>query len=135
MSFRASGSGAYPSTQTSHVAVVLATGERLRARGAFSESSLGELTTRMNRKVLASWKIAEKGYPEVFQGRKLPRFGPEQLENFMVHPEGVTFFFDFGLPHAIEVATPASEFDWSRDEIRRFLDPKGPLGFLAEVAR
>jgi hypothetical protein len=131
ITFRTSGLGAYPSTQTAHVAVVLSTGERLRARSAFSARTLPELTATLKQKAHAAWKTSAKEHPEVFQGRDEPVFGAEHLDNFIVHPDGITFFFDFGLPHAMELATPTSEFDFTNAEIRRFVDPKGPLRFLA----
>ena len=131
MTFRTSGLGAYPSTQTAHIAVVISTGERLRARSAFSARTLPELTATLKRKAHTAWKTSASEHPEVFQGRDEPVFGPEHIDNFIVHPEGITFFFDFGLPHAMELATPTSEFDFTSAEIRRFVDPKGPLRFLA----
>jgi hypothetical protein len=132
VTFRTSGLGAYPSTQTAHVSVVLSTGERLRARIAFSERTLPELTATLKRKAHAAWKTAAKEHAEVFQGREEPEFGAEHLDNFIVHPGGITFFFNFGLPHAMELATPTSEFPFTNAEIRRFVDPKGPLRFLLE---
>jgi hypothetical protein len=132
VTFRTSGLGAYPSTQTAHVAIALSTGERLRARTAFSARTLPELTATLKRRAHAAWKTSAKKHPEVFQGRDEPVFGAEQLDNFIIHPDGITFFFDFGLPHAMELATPMSEFDFTNAEIRRFVDPKGPLRFLLE---
>jgi hypothetical protein len=51
---------------------------------------------------------------------------------FIVRSDGITFFFDYGLPHAIELAMPVSEFPWSKRDIARFVDPKGPLHFLRD---
>ncbi|HEX6272957.1 MAG TPA: hypothetical protein VFZ53_07955 [Polyangiaceae bacterium] len=132
VSFRASGSGAYPSLQTSHVAVELATLRRVDARAAFSTRSLSELTTRVKRKMLEAWRTAKKTHPEVYEGRDEPVFEHEHLENFVVEAEGVTFLFDFGLPHAVESASPLAEFPFTAAEIRRFVAPAGPLGFLVE---
>lgn len=132
VSFRMSGSGAYPSTQTAHVTIDLETGSRLRATDVFSSRTLPELTRAMNAKVLAAWRSASKEHAEVFRGREAPRFASEHLDAFIVRPDGITFFFDFGLPHALELAMPASEFAWSKREIARFLDPKGPLRFLRD---
>jgi hypothetical protein len=131
VTFRMSGLGAYPSTQTAHVAVVLSTGERLRARSAFSAQTLPELTATLKHRAHTAWKASAKEHAEVFQGRDEPAFGAGHLDNFIVHPNGITFFFDFALPHAMELATPASEFDFTNSEIRRFVDAKGPLRFLA----
>jgi hypothetical protein len=131
VSFRASGSGAYPSLQTTHVAIDLAKLERIRADGAFSARSLAELVSVLKRRLAGAWNAAEKAHPEVYRQRDTPQFRREHLENFVVHSEGVTFLFDFGLPHVIEVATPESEFSFTQAEIRRFVEPKGPLGFLA----
>jgi hypothetical protein len=130
VTFRMSGLGAYPSTQTAHVAIDLSTGTRLRAANVFSSRTLPELTRAMNTKVLAAWRRAAKEHAEVFRGREIPRFATEHLDNFIVHSEGITFFFDYGLPHAIELAMPTSEFPFAKREIQRFIDPAGPLRFL-----
>jgi hypothetical protein len=132
VTFRISGLGAYPSTQTAHVSVVLSTGERLRARTAFSARTLPELTATLKRKAHTAWRTAAREHAEVFQSREEPELGVEHLDNFIVHPEGITFFFDFGLPHAMELATPTSEFPLTNAEIRRFVDPEGPLRFMLE---
>jgi hypothetical protein len=132
ISFRFSGSGAYPSTQTAHVTLDLASGRRLRATDAFTSSALPELTRTMNGKVLAAWRRASKEHAEVYQNREAPRFALEHLDNVIVRPEGITFFFDYGLPHAIELAMPASEFAFSKGEIARFIDAEGPLRFLRD---
>jgi hypothetical protein len=133
LSFRASGSGAYPSLQTAHVRIDLATLERIRASAAFSTRTLPELTNLVRRRVLAAWKASAKNHPEIFSTREAPEFRPEHLENFSVHADGVTFFFDFGLPHAVALATPESEYPFTRAEIRRFVEPRGPLRWLADA--
>jgi hypothetical protein len=130
ITFRMSGRGAYPSTQTAHVTVDIATGARLRAADVFSSRTLPELSAAMNTKVLASWRRASKEHAEVHRGRETPRFASEHLDGFIVHADGITFFFDYGLPHAVELATPTSEFPWSKRDIARFIDPKGPLRLL-----
>jgi hypothetical protein len=132
VTFRMSGLGAYPSTQTVHVTIDLATGSRLRAADVFSSRTLPELTRAMNAKVLAAWRRAEKEHAEVYRGREAPRFAREHLDSFIVRPEGITFFFDYGLPHAIELAMPASEFPFSKRDISHFIDEKGPLRFLRD---
>jgi hypothetical protein len=132
VSFRMSGLGAYPSTQTAHVTVDLETGSRLRAADVFSPRTLPELTRAMNGKLLTAWRRATQEHAEVFRGREAPRFGREHLDDFIVHAEGITFFFDYGLPHALELAMPASEFLWTKRDIARFIDPKGPLRLLRD---
>ena len=132
VSFRMSGSGAYPSTQTAHVTIDLETGSRLRATDVFSSRTLPELTRVMNAKVLAAWRSASKEHAEVYRGREAPRFASEHLDAFIVRPDGITFFFDYGLPHALELAMPVSEFPWSKRDIGRFVDKKGPLRFLRD---
>jgi hypothetical protein len=132
MSFRMSGLGAYPSTQTAHVTIDLETGSRLRATDVFSSAALPELTRAMSAKVLAAWRHASKEHAEVYRGREAPRFASEHLDAFIVRPDGITFFFDYGLPHALELAMPASEFPWSKRDIARFIDPTGPLRLLRD---
>jgi len=133
ISFRFTGSGAYPSTQTTHVTIDLTTGERLRADRAFSPPVLPALTSALRRQVASAWKAAVKAHPEAFRGRELPALGTEHLEKFIVHPDGIVFLFDFGLPHALESATPKSEFAWTKPEIRPFIAPDGPLRFLRDI--
>jgi hypothetical protein len=133
VSFRASGSGAYPSLQISHVALELATLRRIDAGAAFASRSLAELTAGVKRKVLTAFRAAKKAHPEVYEKRDEPVVRREHLENFVVDAEGVTFLFDFGLPHAVASASPVAEHPFTRAEIRRFIAPEGPLGFLVEA--
>jgi hypothetical protein len=131
VTFRASGSGAYPSTQVAHIAIDLTTLERIRANDAFSSRSHAALAASVNGKARAAWNAAAKLHAGALFERPMPAFGREHLDHFIVHADGVTFFFDFGFPHAAEAATPVSEFAFTRAEIRRFVAPEGPLGFLA----
>lgn len=135
ISFRVSGVGAYPSSYATHIAIDLASGERLTAKSVFRSDLQAELAQRVDREVQKAWREAltaqkEGGEEEPLDFGEAPHFTVDNLDDFLVLDEGVAFRFDFGFPHAIEAATPNSEFLIPRAEIAGFLRPQGPLRWM-----
>lgn len=69
-------------------------------------------------------------HPGALESHSGLRVEREHLDSFLVLDTGVVFLFDFGLPHAVEVATPISEFPMTRAELRGFIRADGPLGWM-----
>ncbi len=140
VSFRVSGVGAYPSSYAIHLAIDLVSGERLTAKSVFRSDLQAELAQRVDREVQKAWREAMEAQKESADDEapdlgEAPHFAVENLEDFLVLNEGVAFLFDFGFPHAIEAATPRSEFLIPRAEIAQFLAPLGPLGWMRGARR
>lgn len=130
VSLRASGNGAYPSTATSHVTIDLRTGEQVTAELAFSTELLPELQSLVASKVHQSWKRALMQHPDILKDISEPEVSRRDLDHFIVLANRVVFLFDYGVPHAIALATPVSEFSVPVHELRRFVRAPGPLSWM-----
>ena len=67
--------------------------------------------------------------PELLFGDKT--FTIEDLNGFSVSAKGVTFHYDWGFAHVAQALEPDSEFTYSWERIKSFLNPGGLLASLA----
>ena len=138
ITFRQEGVGAYPDSQSKHVAVNLKTGEPIKARDAFKASSYGALVEMVNLKLRA--EVAEtirdmerqndmtaedkRSMAEQLNGLK---FTEANLDDFSINAKGVTFLYDAGFPHAIQAFEPVGQYFFSHAELRPHVKADGPL--------
>jgi len=128
VTFRISGSGAYPSTFTKHVSIAIATGVRMTPEASFRE--LAELARAVDKKLQAAVRTAPTVEPAHYKYNERATFEVANLADFIITPSGIVFRYDFGLPHVTRVASPDSEYLITPGELKHFIELTGPLGWI-----
>lgn len=144
LTYRIDGMGAHPSTSREDLAADLRTGRRLAAKDLFKPASLQELAAKVdrlrvaavekaiqeNRAYLEENGMTEEYLLEAMEPAQRHRFGVENLDTFRLDDKGVTFVRDFEFPHVHQALEPGGEFFLSYEELRPYVNPKGPLARL-----
>jgi hypothetical protein len=121
------GSGAYPDGSTKHVVINSTTGERLAAGSLFADRTalagladhrLQDEIAKAKKDIRAEKDIGDIDVDELFDGKK---FDVESLNDFSVNKTGVTFYYDYGFPHAIQAIQPVGKFHFSWSELRPYV--------------
>ena len=140
ITFRASGLGAYPWTNTAHITLDLKTGRPLDPKRAFDPKRLRALARLVDKKVQAAVKAGPAHGVDCCDGDRwtprpddVPSFRSNALGDFMLTSRGLVFFYDFGIPHVIQVLTPKSEYLMTSRELAPYILREGPLGWLEEA--
>jgi hypothetical protein len=128
VTFRMSTSGAYPSLSTRHVLLDLKTRTLINAESVYRREPWPDFAKALSAKVKAAVRKAPITPPGNFDDPAIPEFSA--FSEFIVTDRGLVFLFDFQLPHATEAASPDSEILMTRQELKPFLNPDGPLGWL-----
>ncbi|MFN2454589.1 MAG: hypothetical protein ABR577_10255 [Pyrinomonadaceae bacterium] len=138
LTFKQEGVGAYPDEQTKHFAFNLNSGEIIKAKDVFKQTSLELLAGIVNDKLQAEVRriIKEseqssefsaeekKQLPEEFKGVK---FEVNNLDDFSVGDKGITFLYDAGFPHAIKAIQPEGRYLFSYAELAPHIKQSGLL--------
>ena len=138
ITFRQSGSAAYPDDQQKHFLVDLTNGRVVKASDAFEPHKLPSLAVlvdgrlqdelRQDAKDLASSKDSDPQELEsIKQAYENLKFEVTNLDDFSVGPAGVTFLYDAGFPHVIRALEPAGRYFFNWAEIKPYIKPNGPL--------
>jgi hypothetical protein len=150
ITFTIEGTGAYPSANSVHRLIDLKTGEIIKARHAFRRALLRQLAAKVDQKMqLAIEEIKENSRKELealksSQDSKKyedqlaydehmrnvldnKRFTITSLDTFRIDDQGVTFLYDFDMPHVILAMEPDNEYFFSWSELKPYIDPKGVL--------
>ena len=137
--FWTDGVGAYPSSSVEFAAVDARRGKRISANDLFdkvSHKALFNIIEKQMQKAqsdsLAEYPDEEEIFTMFFQNAKLEE---KHLDNFILSNEGITIFYDYGFPHAMEALTPESYYFISYKELEPFLKKNNPLlTFLQSVS-
>lgn len=129
------GSGAYPSTYTKHVVVNTKTGLQLKSTDIFARDKISELVNLLDSKLQERMKsaIAEVKKDSAEDGAALTemlaekRFTAENLNHFSVSDRGVTFYYDYGFPHATLALEPDGEILLGYTDLKSFVKRDGLL--------
>jgi len=143
ITFWQEGEGAYPDTQHKHFAVSLKTGEVIKASDAFEPASLPRLAEMANAKLRAEIagqikvvsedkEMDAEGESSVKESLEALTFGVENLDEFEVSDEGVTFLYDAGFPHVIQALEPDGRYFFSYEQLAPFVRRGGPLGIFVK---
>jgi hypothetical protein len=139
ITFRQSGSAAYPDTQFKHLLISLRTGNRLLAGDVFEASCLPELARMVDRKlqmeVVELMKAvddekdiaADQKQWEKDSLKKL-KLTLADLDDFSVSDKGVTFLYDAAFPHVIRALQPDGRYFFTYPELKFCIRMGGPLG-------
>jgi len=137
MNLNIEGSAAYPSGSTKTVVVDTSTGVKQTAAMVFTNlNGLVAMVTRDQKKEIAQSiknlredpEMKDPDPAELFEGKT---FSTKDLEGFSVDGKGVTFYYDYGFPHAIQASEPSGYYFYRWNQIKRYIKPAGLLDPLA----
>lgn len=139
ITFRQSGSGAYPDDHEKHFLINLKDGRLVKASDAFAPDKLASLAAAVDRKLqqelreLAAEHAKDKDAGEeeresIKQAYENLKFQIANLDGFSVGRKGVTFLYDAGFPHVIQALEPAGRYVFTFAELKPYIKPDGPLG-------
>jgi hypothetical protein len=80
-------------------------------------------------------KIAEISKEEYAQNSHLfknHKFGLEHIDAFYIEESTIVFCYDFNFPRDKQDLAPNAELTFSFDEIKKYLNKRGPLRFMFE---
>ena len=129
-----SGCGAYPDASDKTVVINLKDGKRLKAKDLFATQKLTELAKKLDMLMHQEIEkdIAERDSQdekdEARSALSTAKFTVANLDTFFVDDKGVTFIYDYGLPHVIQALEPNGEFLLTYRDLRPFILPAGPIG-------
>lgn len=123
--------GAYPSTFTHYVNLDACTGETLAPDDLFDFEALDDLARQLDSMLQKRIDEARALYtedsgldPGLYEGYE---FATDDLRAFSIGPDGVTFHYDFGFPHAALAAEPDGELFLGYDALLPYLAEGSPL--------
>jgi hypothetical protein len=127
------GTAAYPDGVTKYVNIDLAAGRRLATADIFQD--LRSLAAMIKKKQAAEVKASieqMKKDPEnsdVDPGQLFAEidFKSEDIKEFSVSEKGITFYYDYGFPHAIEALQPTGEFFFTWLQLKPYIRRDGLL--------
>lgn len=139
ITFKQTGSGAYPDDHEKHFLINLKDGHLVKASDAFAADKLASLAAAVDRKLqdelrqLTSQNAMDKhAGPEeresIKQAYENLKFEIANLDEFSVSRKGITFLYDAGFPHVIQALEPAGRYIFTFAELKPFIQPDGPLG-------
>lgn len=139
ITFRQSGSGAYPDDHERHFLISLKDGSLVKAADAFASDKLASLAAVVDRKLqqelrqrsaeMANDKDAgEEERESIKQAYENLKFEIANLDEFSVGRKGVTFLYDAGFPHVSQALEPAGRYVFTFAELKPYIKPDGPLG-------
>lgn len=131
------GIGAYPWQHSATLVVNIESGEQVKAVDLFEQSSLESLASRVNEFVQLDKKKAqltlmyndnEEDDSTWFDDRFGPiKFEVDNLNDFSLNDDGVTFLFEFGFPHVIKAVEPDGHYFFSYSSLKPFIMRNGVL--------
>lgn len=123
--------GAYPSTFTHFVNLDARTGEPLAPDDLFDIDAMDDLAGLLDSMLQERIVEALEAYTEdsgldqgIYEGHE---FTTDDLRRFSIGPDGVTFHYAFGFPHAALAAEPDGDLFLDYDALLPFLAEDSPL--------
>ncbi len=124
------GTGAYPDRSERKIVVDTKKGVRVRPVNIFI--NLNKLASILDVQLQAeiskakTIEIENEGIEDttLFEGKK---FTAADLGEFIVTADGVTFYYDYGFPHAIQALEPEGKFLLSWEQLKPYARPAGLL--------
>jgi len=137
LTFQVEGWGAHPSYSVEHVNLEIDTGEPLRFESVFRAGRLDGLLELLNaqlRKAVAKAPPLE-GWDSLAAETQAARFQREHLNQFVVLPEGLLFYYRFDYPHAVRAIQPDDTYVIPSTTAAKFVSPTGPLEWMRSRPR
>ncbi len=138
ISYRLDWMGAYPSSHIGYINYNLKTGDTLRIQDVVTAGKMEALLQLCNQKLQQNIDenrkqlVAGDGLEDAERHIKEypPLFTTDNINNFYISTEGITFRYEFDFPHAMQGMEPDGDIKITKEELRPLLNPDGPLGFL-----
>ena len=127
------GTAAYPDSVTKYAIVDTKTGLKLKIQGMFSNLDalavkLKKLQTAEVKKAILEFKKdpenADADPEQLFESTDLTA---NDLDQFSISDDGVTFYYDYGFPHVLQALQPDGEFKLTWAELKPFIRRDGLL--------
>ena len=127
------GTAAYPDSVTKYAVVDLKTGRRVGAADVFQ--NLPYLAAMIRSAQVAEVSSAIEEMKKDPENKDIDpaelfaetNFKAEDIKEFSIDEQGVTFYYDYGFPHVIEALQPPGEFRFGWGQVRPFIKPNGLL--------
>jgi hypothetical protein len=117
--------GAYPSSFYSDVNLDITTGNRILITDIIDKSALVKLAERLDKVVQKRIKdavtggtVGEEDALQFFEGAK---FTVERLSSFAFTDNGIMFYYNFGLPHAVMALSPDEDILITWEDLKYFV--------------
>lgn len=139
VTFRQSGSGAYPDDHQKHFLINLNNGNVVKAADAFEADKLSSLAAAVDRKLqnelseLQAEQSKDKNADpqdreSIKQAYENLKFDVSNLDEFSLDRKGITFLYDAGFPHVIQALAPVGRYAFTFAELKPYIKRSGPLG-------
>jgi hypothetical protein len=139
ITFRQSGSGAYPDDHEKHLLINLKNGREVKATDAFRADKLAALAAAVDSKLQEELKrtaaelVADKSSTaedreSMKQAYENLKFETSHLDDFSINGKQITFRYDAGFPHVIQALAPVGRYVFTYAELKPYIRPDGPLG-------
>lgn len=127
-------SGAYPTTFSKRLVIDATTGKRVFLQDVFSD--VGQIIVKIDKakradekKAIAMRKRVDPKAAETLSQRLAgSNYSTNTIEEFSVSDAGVTFYFDYGFPHAIKAFAPDGIYFFGWTELMPFVKKDGLFG-------
>jgi len=117
--------GAYPSSFYTDVNLDLTTGNRILITDLIDKSAIVKLAEKLDKVVqkrikdaVSSGTVGEEDALQFFEGAK---FTEDRLSSFAFDNNGIMFYYNFGLPHAVMALSPDEDILVTWEELRYFV--------------
>lgn len=141
ITFWQTGSAAYPDSHEKHFTISLKSGDVLKAADVFELASFHALAALAHEKLLAEvnelTKVVEEDDQIAAEERASLKealsglsFKVEDLDQFVVSDQGLTFLYDAGFPHVMKALEPEGRYFFSYAQLAPYIKRDGPLGRL-----
>lgn len=117
--------GAYPSSFYTDVNLDLSTGKRILVTDIIDKSALEKLAERLDKVVqkrikdaVTNGTVGEEDALQFFDGAK---FTVDRLSSFAFTDNGIMFYYNFGLPHAVMALSPDEDILVTWEELKYFV--------------
>ncbi|MCC6327253.1 MAG: hypothetical protein IT174_01970 [Acidobacteria bacterium] len=127
------GSGAYPDGSSKTIVIDTKTGHRIGTPQAFRDTSgLLDLIRERQKAEIGSAIEEIKKDPDAAESDPSGLFSEKifslnDLDQFALDANGITFIYDYEFPHVIEALEPEGRYKFTWKEIAKFIKPGGPL--------
>jgi hypothetical protein len=139
ITFSQSGMGAYPDTQTKHFLINLKNGEVIKATDTFDSNKLTMLSALVDERLQSEVRTIVQRFgrdQDLTADEKNSlkdsfaelKFKVENLDEFSVSNQGITFWYDAGFPHVSEALQPEGRYFFAYSKLQPYIKQQGPLG-------